>query len=784
VYGDRERAFRRELQALRKSRTAGVEAKSRRESRQRINPARQISRLMPNLLVGDSERSGEILERSTVVHTVLRGMKCNVEGSRRDPKDLDFDPADGKRVRVRRQLVPNRLGRGEGADQRAMEVNVGTIGGAHPLLRVGVPPVVHKRAKAELANDILGMPVCRGCDEKVGVDVWTSRTVPIKPGRGRGPFEEQGPDSGRAHRPNDLARDAVNMKDERGASNRGKVRRHGWGGRSADGAPPYRSRISPRWQATAPATVIGIIRHTAAAWEEQMSPDNHPSSRRQRPDPEALLAGRGPMTVPATPEHSAAPADSALGTLSTRRKGLMPERAQLALDVVMLGAAMIAVVLTASAADDPVESPVWLVALPLFVLALVALHGMYGPRLGARFLDDAGYIAAATALAVMAITLARILFTTEDVPGSQPLREWFFAAACLIAGHAAMTLTKTRAQRRHGGGRPTLIIGAGRVGHLLAKRLLARPELGLRPIGFLDGPARNVREGWAVPVLGDISKLEHAVFEHEVEHAIISFSRLSPKTELESLQRLEQLGVSVSIVPRLFEALPDRVVLERVGAMPLVSIYPSIAQGWQKIAIKYAFDRAVAALAILLLAPLLAAAAAGIMVSVGRPVLFRQRRVGLDRREFDMFKFRTMRDQPDDRSSLESGWKAFAQGLGPGGVEGADRRTRFGAFLRRTSLDELPQLFNVLRGEMSIVGPRPERPEYVRAFEKRVHRYDLRHRVKAGITGWAQVHGLRGRTPLADRVEYDNYYIENWSLWLDVKVLLLTVLAVFRGRSE
>ena len=253
--------------------------------------------------------------------------------------------------------------------------------------------------------------------------------------------------------------------------------------------------------------------------------------------------------------------------------------------------------------------------------------------------------------------------------------------------------------------------------------------------------------------------------------------------ELESLQRLQQLGVPVSIVPRLFEGLPDRVAVERVGALPLVSIYPPASRDWQ-IAVKYAFDRAIAVVAILILSPLLILAAAGALASVGRPLLFRQRRVGLDRRDFEMLKFRTMRGQPDHANSFGAGWEAFAQGLGPGGVEGADRRTRFGTFLRRTSLDELPQLFNVLRGDMSIVGPRPERPEYVREFEARVRRYDLRHRVKAGITGWAQVHGLRGRTPLADRVEYDNYYIENWSLWLDVKILLMTVLAVFRGRSE
>ena len=512
-----------------------------------------------------------------------------------------------------------------------------------------------------------------------------------------------------------------------------------------------------------------------------MSPDTDQSSTARATAPDTKLAEPGALT--ASRPGAAADGSSRPMGVYRDRGGIAPERWQLVVDILMLGAAIAAVVITAPAADDPVEAPVWFVMLALVVLALLALRGMYGPRIGPRFLDDAGYIVAATAVAVMAITFARILFTTEEVPGSQELREWFFAAAFLTAGHAAVTVAETRARRKHRGGRPTLIIGAGRVGQLLARRLLASPEIGLRPVGFLDGAESGAYENSALPILGDISSLEQAAVEHRVEHAIISFSRARPEVELDSLHRLERLGVSVSIVPRLFEGLPDRVVVERVGALPLVSIYPSIGRSWQT-AVKYGFDRMSAALAIVVLSPVLIAAAAGVLASIGRPLLFRQRRVGLDRREFDMLKFRTMRGQPDERVALEAGWEAFAQGLAPGGVEGADRRTRFGTFLRRTSLDELPQLFNVLRGEMSIVGPRPERPEYVRAFEERVHRYDLRHQVKAGITGWAQVHGLRGRTPLADRVEYDNYYIANWSLWLDVKVLLLTVLALFRGRHE
>jgi lipopolysaccharide/colanic/teichoic acid biosynthesis glycosyltransferase len=166
------------------------------------------------------------------------------------------------------------------------------------------------------------------------------------------------------------------------------------------------------------------------------------------------------------------------------------------------------------------------------------------------------------------------------------------------------------------------------------------------------------------------------------------------------------------------------------------------------------------------------------------PMLFRQGRVGRDGKPFDVYKFRSMRLSPSAQADGDGGCSVeflLAGDIAPGGVEGADRRTLIGRLLRRSSLDELPQLLNVLRGEMSIIGPRPERPEFVELFRDDVTRYGDRHRVKSGITGWAQVHGLRGQTSLAERVEWDNYYIAHWSLGLDLKILALTVLALFKA---
>ena len=447
----------------------------------------------------------------------------------------------------------------------------------------------------------------------------------------------------------------------------------------------------------------------------------------------------------------------------------------------MLGAAVGAVVLTAPAAHDPVENPVWLVILPLGVLTLLTLRGMYAPRIGPRFLDDAAHIVAATAFTVMAITFARVLFTGEEFPDRRA-----------FANGSSWPPSLRRTRRRDpggdegpakgGGGRPTLIIGAGRVGHLLAKRLLASPEIGLHPVGFLDPAERATSEHLGVPILGDISTIEQAVLEHRVEHAIIGFSRSSPEVELESLQRLQELGVSVSIVPRLFEGLPDRFTVDRVGALPLVSIHPRVSRSWQ-VAAKYVSDRAIAGVAILVLSPLLILAAVGVLVSVGRPLLFRQRRVGLDRRELTCsssgpcvvnptMRVRSRRDgKRSPRALLRVAWRA--QIAAP---------VSAGSCVERHSMSCRSCLTCCGARCRSWVPARSGPSTYERLSRK--YALYLRHRVKAGMTGWAQVHGLRGRTPVADRVEYDNYYIENWSLWLDVKILLLTVLAVFRDRNE
>jgi exopolysaccharide biosynthesis polyprenyl glycosylphosphotransferase len=422
----------------------------------------------------------------------------------------------------------------------------------------------------------------------------------------------------------------------------------------------------------------------------------------------------------------------------------------------------------------------WLVAFPALVLVLLGAQGTYTRRIGSTYLDDVRSVIAATVVAATAVTFVRTLRTHEAAGASQAMRELLFTVACVSAGRGALHLADLRSRHRHRAGQPTLIVGAGRIGHLIARRLSAKPT-GLKPVCFLDDDP--IENGAGLPILNREADVARLVREHGIEHAILSFSSCSHEADLALSRRLRQLGVSISVVPRLFEDIPDRVVLDRVAGLPMVSTYPSNPRGWH-FTLKYGADRALAFIGLMLLSPILLAISVGILLTLGRPILFRQTRVRLDGQEFEMLKFRTMRIGSVSQGSISLAKQAILGDVAPGGVEGPDRRSRFGSFLRRTSLDELPQLFNVLRGEMSFVGPRPERGGYVHWFELSIPRYSDRHRVKPGITGWSQVNGLRGKTSLTDRVEWDNYYIENWSFWLDLKILLLTVVAVVRDRSE
>jgi exopolysaccharide biosynthesis polyprenyl glycosylphosphotransferase len=311
-----------------------------------------------------------------------------------------------------------------------------------------------------------------------------------------------------------------------------------------------------------------------------------------------------------------------------------------------------------------------------------------------------------------------------------------------------------------------LIVGAGEAGNQVARILREHREYGLVPVGFVDSLAGS---GLAMPLLGDTSTLARTVELQQATTVIIAFGAMNEQDLGDALRLSETLPVEVYVIPRFFElgVTPDGPDVEDVWGIPLIWLRRPARRRTARLA-KRAFDLAAASIGLLLSAPVFLVAALAVRCSSPGPVFFRQLRIGEDGRPFQLLKFRTMQVNSDSDTT----WS----------VVGDARVTRVGRLLRRTYLDELPQLLNVLRGEMSLVGPRPERPHFASRFAREVPRYHERHRVPGGITGWAQVHGLRGDTPIPDRARFDNHYIEHWSLWRDVVIVVRTLANVLLGR--
>jgi exopolysaccharide biosynthesis polyprenyl glycosylphosphotransferase len=406
----------------------------------------------------------------------------------------------------------------------------------------------------------------------------------------------------------------------------------------------------------------------------------------------------------------------------------------------------------------------------LVVLAAVCLYGaggLYGPKLSLSLLDELPTLLGRGAVAAALVTMA-----TASGGGAALSFHLIVTALAVTAGvclSRAACYTFVRSARRSGRvSHRTLVIGAGRVGTRLAMTLDEHREYGLQPIGFVDGGPLLVDHELPVPVLGGPERLAELLVQHRITVVIVAFTSTREQHMIEMLRTCDRLRCEIFFVPRLFELHAAGVGgVDQVWGMPLVrwrrSAYRTLS--WR---LKRVFDVVVSALALVLLSPVMLACALAVRLD-GPGVLFRQERVGLDGRPFQLLKFRSLR--PDDDHESRTRWNvAHDHRLGP-----------VGRFLRTTSLDELPQLINILRGDMSLVGPRPERPYFVEQFARSLPRYTARHRVPAGLTGLAQIHGLRGDTSIEERAHFDNRYIENWSLWVDLKILLRTLGALVRS---
>jgi exopolysaccharide biosynthesis polyprenyl glycosylphosphotransferase len=386
-----------------------------------------------------------------------------------------------------------------------------------------------------------------------------------------------------------------------------------------------------------------------------------------------------------------------------------------------------------------------------------------GPsRINPRVSDETGFILRRMAVVLVAV-LPIAAAADESIEGVLLLGLASFVL--VVAGRAFAYALQRRARVRGAISERTVIVGAGEVGLELARTLVEHPEFGLEPVGFLD--AWSQRE-LPLPVVGEAADLEDVVRYHDIGRVVIAFGS-DPDPKLTAiLGSCKSLPVDVHVVPRFWELGTSRFsrFVDDLWGIPVVHVGRQ-DRGLAGRVSKRVFDIVLGTTALLIASPLLILGAIGVKLSSPGPVLFRQRRVGLYGRKFDILKFRTMRVN-DESDTLWS-------------VVNDARVTKVGRLLRRTGLDELPQLFNVLRGDMSLVGPRPERPHFVTQFSARVQYYDDRHRMPSGVTGWAQIHGLRGDTSIPERVRFDNAYVDGWSLWRDIVIVARTILLVLKG---
>ncbi len=349
---------------------------------------------------------------------------------------------------------------------------------------------------------------------------------------------------------------------------------------------------------------------------------------------------------------------------------------------------------------------------------------------------------------------------------------FFVIASVSLCGSRLALRRVLRELRRHGHNlRHVLVVGTGAHARLLIEKIHRHADFGLVIEGLVSAEAAEVGTTVAGhPVLGTVSELPRLVERARAELVYLALARSEFEAEEQALRALGDSTASVRIVPDLSLAFRLNPNVEDFDGTPVVLVTESPELGWNA-ALKRGFDLAASLAGLVVLAPVMLVVAVLIRLDSPGPIFYRQERVGINGRRFFMIKFRSMR--ADAESAERPGWTTADD----------PRRTRLGQLLRRLSIDELPQLWNVLIGDMSLGGPRPERPMYVDQFRASIPRYMLRHHVKSGMTGWAQVNGLRGDTPLERRIEYDLHYIKNWSLGFDVKILALTVVRVFRDAS-
>jgi Undecaprenyl-phosphate glucose phosphotransferase len=405
------------------------------------------------------------------------------------------------------------------------------------------------------------------------------------------------------------------------------------------------------------------------------------------------------------------------------------------------------------------------------VVLVFAFYRLYHRQRATSHIDEFYAIfGAASVGTIVAVVLIWLIYKNRlDYPRLMMVYTWILTILFTWFGRIIHSRIQWQLQSRGYNESRLLIVGTGEVGRIILQKIRQSPGLGYRVVGFVEdnNPPASVL---GVPVLGATPDLHRLIGEHAIDEVIIATPEASHQEILSVIARCEQARVTIRVFPDVFQIMASEVSIGDLNGLPLLTVRDVALRGW-KVTLKRLTDIVGSAAALVFLSPLMLLTAILVKLDSPGPVFYVQDRMGLDAKLFKMLKFRSMRADAEAHT-------------GPVWASADDpRRTRLGALMRRLSIDELPQLINVLIGDMSLVGPRPERPVFVEQFKRSIPRYMDRHQEKAGLTGWAQVNGLRGDTSIVERTKYDLWYIENWSLLLDLKIILRTITRIFSDRQ-
>lgn len=429
----------------------------------------------------------------------------------------------------------------------------------------------------------------------------------------------------------------------------------------------------------------------------------------------------------------------------------------------------------------------------LLLLGTFFSQRMYERRRPVSHLDESLKILIQHTFATLLSVALIVLFLSDfSYHRRLILLGWGIGLVLLVVGRATHAQIQWYVQSRGVGADRVLLVGNGDVAQIIMHRILSTPKLGFQIVGVIaSGPTHSIMPLAAeklartpghtsisptglptveMPILGHIADIPQVIEQFGVDEVIIGLPESSHQEIVGIISLCEREKVGIRVFPDVFQIMASEVSIGDLSGLPLLTMRDVALQGW-KLTLKRGVDMVGSAIALIFLSPIMLLTAILIKLESPGPVFYTQERMGLDARPFKMIKFRSMVQDAEEHGP---GWT----------TEGDPRRTRLGSLLRRIELDETPQFINVLLGNMSLVGPRPERPVYVEQFRQSIPRYMDRHREKGGMTGWAQVNGMRGDTSIAERIKYDLWYIENWSLVLDFKIMIRTVLQVIINRER